>query len=111
MFPRATLSRIFIAIVLVGLVTACGDDGGGEDEAIDAAIPVDADPLCTGLDNIGGVPNCSICTDIGRGCDTISVNGSTSMVCDCQGGGCPCGLRCGDLEIAPGVTVGNICIR
>jgi hypothetical protein len=51
-----------------------------------------------------------VCDALGTGCDTIDKNGQVSKVCDCSAA-CPCGLRCGDVEIAPGVVVGNVCIR
>ena len=105
----STMAR-WLAVVMVVVALGCGgddDDGGG---AIDAAPQVDADPSCRQLDSLGGFPDCSVCDGIGSGCDTIDVNGQVSRVCDCTGP-CPCGLRCGDVEIAPGVVVGNICIR
>jgi hypothetical protein len=101
----------WLLILHVVLALGCGDDGGDGAPVVDAAPRPDADPICQQLDSVGGVPDCSVCDDLGAGCDTISVNGSTSRVCDCTGSGCPCGLGCGDLEIAPGVVVGNICIR
>lgn len=92
----------------VALLIACG--GGQSPPPSDAPMAFDVDPVCTSLDNVGGFPDCSVCDELGAGCDTLDINGSVSNVCDCSAP-CPCGLRCGDIEIAPGVVVGNICIR
>jgi hypothetical protein len=95
-------------MALVLLVACTG--GPSDPDPIDATPAVDADPVCRTLDSLGGFPDCSVCDSIGSGCDTIDVSGQVSRVCDCSGP-CPCGLRCGDVEIAPGVVVGNVCIR
>jgi hypothetical protein len=98
-------------LLLVGaLLAGCGDDDGPSGPRIDAAPAIDADPACAAANSYGGFPTCTLCDMAGAGCDTIDVNGQVSNVCDCTAQ-CPCGLRCGDIEIAPGVTVGNVCIR
>jgi hypothetical protein len=101
---------VLVGLLLAGGIGCVDDDGGGGGGAIDAAPTFDADPACQGLDSIGGFPDCSVCDALGSGCDTIDVNGNVSQVCDCSAA-CPCGLRCGDYEIAPDIVVGNICIR
>ena len=65
-------------------------------------------PLCTNLSSEGFFDDCSACGD--GDCETITTPSGTSQACGCSGG-CPCGLRCGSYEIAPGVTVSNICVR
>jgi len=93
------------------LAVACGDDDGPSGPRVDAATVVyDADPVCQSTNSYGGFPDCTACNAAGAGCDEIDVNGSTSKVCDCTGP-CPCGLACGDIEIAPGVVVGDVCTR
>lgn len=92
---------------LLLLVAACGDDDGPSGPRVDAAPLIDADPVCASANSYGGFPDCSPCSG---GCDEIDVNGSTAKVCDCTGP-CPCGLACGDIEIAPGVIVGDVCTR
>jgi hypothetical protein len=87
----------------------CNDDDGGPPR-VDAAPLADADPLCAGANSIGGFSDCTVCTAAGTGCDTIDVSGQSSKVCDCTAA-CPCGLHCGDITIAPGVVVSNVCIR
>jgi hypothetical protein len=97
-------------VLLFALLLACTGGKSEKVDVADAAPRVDADPVCAGLDSVGGFSDCSVCDGLGSGCDTIDVNGQVSRVCDCSAP-CPCGLRCGDIEIAPGVVVGNICIR
>jgi hypothetical protein len=97
-----------LALVLALGCTGGSDDGGSS--RVDATPPTDADPVCATLDSLGGFPDCSVCEGLGNGCDTIDVSGQVSRVCDCSAP-CPCGLRCGDIEIAPNVVVGNVCIR
>jgi hypothetical protein len=98
-------------VLLTALLMACTGGEGDPDEVVfDAAPRADADPICRDLDSLGGFPDCSVCDGLGSGCDTIDVNGQVSRVCDCTAT-CPCGLRCGDVEIAPNVVVGNVCIR
>jgi hypothetical protein len=98
-------------IVLVALTWGCaGDDDGPSSPRIDAAPLVDADPACASVNSVGGFPDCTVCTAAGAGCDEIDVNGQSSKVCDCSGS-CPCGLHCGSIEIAPGVTVSDVCTR
>ena len=103
---------MFRLLIITSALLCFGCKGGAGDaeEMFDAAPQVDADPSCQSLDSLGGFPDCSVCDSIESGCDTIDVNGQVSRVCDCSGP-CPCGLRCGDVEIAPGVVVGNVCIR
>ena len=100
-----------LALVAVTWLAGCtGDDDGPTGPTIDAAPQTNENPACTMLDSRGGFPDCSVCDAIGAGCDTIDVNGQVSRVCDCSAP-CPCGLRCGDIEIAPGIVVGNVCTR
>ena len=96
--------------LVLALLLGCTGGSGDSEDVVDAAPRLDADPVCAGLDSVGGFADCSVCDALGSGCDTIDVNGQVSRVCDCSGP-CPCGLRCGDIEIAPGVVVGNVCIR
>lgn len=97
-----------LALVALTYLGGCaGDDDG---PLFDAAPQPDADPVCANLDSLGGFPDCSVCDALGTGCDTIDRNGQVSRVCDCTAA-CPCSLRCGDVEIAPGVVVSDVCIR
>lgn len=96
--------------VAMHLCGCAGDDDGPSGPIIDAAPRPDSDPLCVNVNSFGGFPDCTACTAAGTGCDTIDKNGQQSKVCDCTAA-CPCGLHCGDIEIAPGVVVGNVCTR
>jgi len=106
-------SRVSWWLVLV-LVLSCacgGDDGSdGPDPGIDASVPDAASAECQMANSRGGFPTCDVCDAIGTDCDTIDVNGQVSRHCGCTGG-CPCGLSCGSIEIAPGVVVSGICVR
>jgi hypothetical protein len=106
---RGSMMRL-LAIFFALLVTACTGGKGDPEVSVDAAPTLDADPSCQVLDSVGGFPDCALCDEIGSGCDTIDVSGQVSRVCDCSAP-CPCELRCGDIEIAPGVVVGNVCVR
>jgi len=98
-------------LVLLALIAGCGDDDGPKGGSrIDAAPLIDADPYCAAANSYGGFPNCTVCDMAMTGCDEIDVNGSTSKVCDCTGG-CPCGLSCGSIEIAPNLFVDDVCTR
>lgn len=99
-----------LAVVGALWLGGCGGDDDGAPPTFDAAPRLDADPVCAQVDSLGGFPDCTVCDELGAGCDTIDVDGQVSMVCDCSAP-CPCGLRCGDVEIAPDVVVGNVCIR
>ncbi|MDH5672637.1 MAG: hypothetical protein OEZ06_10840 [Myxococcales bacterium] len=80
------------------------------------SVPADAgatgragpDPSCDAVDSDGFFSDCSTCAS--GDCDTISVGSRTRYACGCSGG-CPCGLGCGSYDIAPGISVGNICRR
>jgi hypothetical protein len=98
-----------VVVVMVCAAACAGDDDGPSLPRIDAAT-IDADPACIAVNSSGGFPDCSVCDAIGAGCDTIDKNGQVFKVCDCTAP-CPCGLSCGDIVIAPGVTVGNVCTR
>jgi hypothetical protein len=95
---------------LYSLLVLAGCTGGDGDPQIDAAPQVDADPQCSQVDSRGGFPDCTVCEAGGNGCDTVDVNGQSSRFCDCSAS-CPCGLRCGQIEIGPGVVVSDICVR
>ncbi len=70
---------------------------------------VGTNPACTGIDGDGFFASCASC---GEDCDSISTPNGTRSACGCSSSAdCPCGLRCGDYEIAPNVTVGGICVR
>ena len=100
-----------LALLVATCLGACaGDDDGPTGPRIDAAPAADADPVCAGANSYGGFATCALCDSIGAGCDTIDKNGQVFRVCDCTAP-CPCGFHCGDIEIAPGVVVGNVCIR
>ncbi len=104
-------SRVLALVVLTWLGGCAGDDDGPPIGAFrDAAVTIDADPVCATANSLGGFPTCAVCDSLGAGCDTIDVNGSESKVCDCTAA-CPCGFYCGDIEIAPNVIVGNVCRR
>lgn len=68
------------------------------------------DPSCTAMDSNGFFSSCSPCpTD---NCDTISAGAGSRAACGCSSSAdCPCGLSCGSYEIAPGISVGGICVR
>jgi hypothetical protein len=65
------------------------------------------DPACAKATSRGFFPDCSLC---GANCDTIDDGTSSYKACGCSSG-CPCGLHCGSYQIAPGVTVSDICVR
>jgi hypothetical protein len=108
----------FFSLAILVLV-ACGDDGGKE---VDAGSVSDAggadggavpdtgttDPACADADSRGLFSSCDPCVD--GDCDTIDVSGSVRYACGCTGG-CPCGLACGSITIAPGISVGDVCVR
>ncbi len=104
------MSRWVLGLLLLAWMSGCAGDDDGPPVRFDAALTIDADPACAAVNSRGGFPDCSVCDAIGAGCDTIDVNGQSSKVCDCSAP-CPCGLRCGDIVIAPGITVGNVCTR
>jgi hypothetical protein len=78
-----------------GSSTGAGGGGGGQNAE------------CAKANAHGFFPDCSLC---GPDCDSIDDGTGVRMACGC-GAGCPCGLRCGSYEIAPNVTVSNICVR
>ncbi len=125
------LLRTTFLLALTCLAVACGEaepkpDGPApENNATSSAnsssanttpnnlnvVTVDAgqvDPACATADSNGFFSNCDVCGD---DCDSIDAPGVSGNACGCSTGGCPCGLRCGSYEIAPGVSVDNICVR
>jgi hypothetical protein len=83
--------------------TASGGTSGSETGGSGGAT----DPTCTSIDSNGFFADCAACGD---DCDTIDDGSGTRYACGC-GSGCPCGLSCGCYEIAPSVTVCDICVR
>ena len=88
--------------------TEAGTDAGGADVAAEAGPP--GNPLCSTADSRGFFGSCSVCARPDD-CDQITVGGRTRSACGCSTVACPCGLRCGCSDIAPGVRVCNICVR
>jgi hypothetical protein len=84
-----------LADALAEVISGSGGAGGGQD------------PGCAAADRHGFFSDCSLC---GTDCDTIDDGTSTRHACGCSNG-CPCGLHCGSYEIAPNVSVSDICIR
>jgi len=102
---------LFVLVSLLA-VSSCGDDGSTVTPTVDATPGIDGSGSCMGLDSIGGFDDCSVCDGVGRGCDTLDVQGTTTHVCDCErSSDCPCGLTCGRLQVADGVYVSSICVR
>jgi hypothetical protein len=64
-------------------------------------------PACATATAHGFFRDCSLC---GADCDTIDDGSGSYKACGCTSG-CPCGLHCGSYQIAPGVTVSDICVR
>jgi hypothetical protein len=85
-----------------------GAEVGAPDAGADAGPP--AHPLCSTADSRGFFGSCSVCVRPDD-CDQITVGGRTRSACGCSNVACPCGLRCGCSDIAPGVRVCNICVR
>lgn len=68
-------------------------------------------PACVGMDSDGFFDSCDNCLDP-TNCDTITTNAGSRSACGCSSSAdCPCGLQCGNYEIAPGIVVGGVCVR